>query len=407
MRISLAATIGLLLLISLASAQVVVRQAKFKLASYSTYVQFAHELTADKITVKSDRMELTNARMANSPPVNTSFSVSAGNLTIAQLFTNGHFISYLYLPSGNNSTVRVLIPSGIWVNDRFSVVANISQYAYIYNSTSRMLTISLAAESAIKLEITKLVDGESCSLDEECLNGYCVHGICRSAPTYCGDGYCDHNLGERWTNCWEDCGFRYRPCRFDFELNYQEEVRIPLNRTKKIEVTLVNTGTCRILPSQLIVRGILEDWFELEPSASSPLGRDEKFDFVLTIEPAEEGTHKLSLSLFNEHQKTSIAGLNKTFYLTVEVPPALPVKCPPCPPCSEWGDCIDNEQTRICYKCSEANYTCQPYEESRRCGPKIQPTPAPTGLHWYEKFLQFLSKLFEMNILFMKLFAMV
>ncbi|MCK5023386.1 MAG: hypothetical protein KAS04_04390, partial [Candidatus Aenigmarchaeota archaeon] len=47
-------------------------------------------------------------------------------------------------------------------------------------------------------------DGELCSGTSECAGGYCVHGICRSSSTYCGDSYCDS--GEICSSCESDCG---------------------------------------------------------------------------------------------------------------------------------------------------------------------------------------------------------
>ncbi|MEM7820491.1 MAG: DUF4398 domain-containing protein, partial [Candidatus Aenigmatarchaeota archaeon] len=47
-------------------------------------------------------------------------------------------------------------------------------------------------------------DGESCTSPSDCLGGYCVHGICRSSSTYCGDNYCDS--GEDCASCSADCG---------------------------------------------------------------------------------------------------------------------------------------------------------------------------------------------------------
>jgi uncharacterized Zn finger protein (UPF0148 family) len=38
----------------------------------------------------------------------------------------------------------------------------------------------------------------------ECCEGYCVHGICMTTETFCGDGYCDN--GENCGNCKIDCG---------------------------------------------------------------------------------------------------------------------------------------------------------------------------------------------------------
>lgn len=42
-------------------------------------------------------------------------------------------------------------------------------------------------------------NGESCTTDNECASGYCVHYICRPSKPYCGDNYCDPN-----ENCAED-----------------------------------------------------------------------------------------------------------------------------------------------------------------------------------------------------------
>ncbi len=49
----------------------------------------------------------------------------------------------------------------------------------------------------------------SCTQNSQCntasgTSQYCVHGICRSTPTYCGDGYCDN--GETCNSCSADCG---------------------------------------------------------------------------------------------------------------------------------------------------------------------------------------------------------
>lgn len=43
--------------------------------------------------------------------------------------------------------------------------------------------------------------GLSCTRNNECASNYCVHGICRSTPTFCGDDVCDENEA-----CIIDCG---------------------------------------------------------------------------------------------------------------------------------------------------------------------------------------------------------
>jgi C1A family cysteine protease len=54
-----------------------------------------------------------------------------------------------------------------------------------------------------------LADGQSCNSSSNCSSGYCVHSICRSSPTYCGDGFCDS--GEGCSSCSQDCGSCYTP----------------------------------------------------------------------------------------------------------------------------------------------------------------------------------------------------
>ncbi|MEA3343679.1 MAG: DUF2334 domain-containing protein [archaeon] len=50
-------------------------------------------------------------------------------------------------------------------------------------------------------------DGGSCLSALECIGGNCVHGVCRSLQTYCGDSYCDS--GETCSTCNVDCGDCY------------------------------------------------------------------------------------------------------------------------------------------------------------------------------------------------------
>jgi len=49
----------------------------------------------------------------------------------------------------------------------------------------------------------KKPDGSSCLNASECSDGYCVHSVCRSSSIYCGDGYCD--TGETYSSCSKDC----------------------------------------------------------------------------------------------------------------------------------------------------------------------------------------------------------
>lgn len=70
------------------------------------------------------------------------------------------------------------------------------------------------------------------------------------------------------------------------------------------------------------------------------------------------------------------------------------LKCPICPECLEWSECINGTKTRTCYKCSaETNYTCEAWEEERLCGPSLLPVfvflliiiALPLVVFWYHK----------------------
>ncbi|MEO0249787.1 MAG: hypothetical protein ABIN58_09705 [candidate division WOR-3 bacterium] len=46
--------------------------------------------------------------------------------------------------------------------------------------------------------------GSKCVRDEDCCDGYCIHGICFNSTEYCGSGRCDP--GEKCSTCAYDCG---------------------------------------------------------------------------------------------------------------------------------------------------------------------------------------------------------
>jgi len=50
----------------------------------------------------------------------------------------------------------------------------------------------------------KKAPGEACTGNEACVSNFCVHEICRTEETYCGDGFCD--TGESISSCPDDCG---------------------------------------------------------------------------------------------------------------------------------------------------------------------------------------------------------
>lgn len=96
---------------------------------------------------------------------------------------------------------------------------------------------------------------------------------------------------------------------------------------------------------------------EMEPlSLNTTTASDGSYSFSFTL--TKNGTHVLKLMT---NDSLGVDGSNST---------SLRVY-PPCPPCTEWSECIEGVQTRTCYAPPE----CTPYPESRACE-----LPAPAYL---------------------------
>lgn len=64
--------------------------------------------------------------------------------------------------------------------------------------------VSSIVVEGFNLSINKSDNAAACIYASGCSGGYCVHGLCRSASTHCGDGFCDS--GESSSTCSSDCG---------------------------------------------------------------------------------------------------------------------------------------------------------------------------------------------------------
>lgn len=83
-------------------------------------------------------------------------------------------------------------------NVTFKVGYNIVQASNGSNSSAQLWNLG---EYILNLSANKTATSAACTVAEQCAGGYCVHSICRTASTYCGDGTCD--AGE---SCTDDCG---------------------------------------------------------------------------------------------------------------------------------------------------------------------------------------------------------
>ncbi|MDI6798764.1 MAG: PGF-pre-PGF domain-containing protein [Candidatus Aenigmarchaeota archaeon] len=174
-------------------------------------------ITLNVSSVDTTYILLFNTTIPNvttTPTTNTSksfnYTYNVTGATGPESYKNVSFtipLSYVYqyfevrwvnTTSGNWSTIltKTLLPIS---------QPNISDVLYDLKINSTHITgiIATLSNQTFRFIGTLRSDGESCSAASECTGEYCVHGICRSSPTYCGDTYCD--LGEV-CYCLEDCG---------------------------------------------------------------------------------------------------------------------------------------------------------------------------------------------------------
>jgi len=90
--------------------------------------------------------------------------------------------------------------------------------------------------------VCKKLIGESCDYNSDCESGYCVHNICRSSLTYCGDGYCD--TGETCSNCELDCGKCKKSLGESCSYNSDCESGICLHGTCRASTIFCGDGYC-------------------------------------------------------------------------------------------------------------------------------------------------------------------
>lgn len=71
-------------------------------------------------------------------------------------------------------------------------------------NTANQTLGSEAIFNNFNLSINKSANTLACTFANGCTGGFCVHSLCRSASTFCGDSFCDS--GETCTSCSSDCG---------------------------------------------------------------------------------------------------------------------------------------------------------------------------------------------------------
>lgn len=234
--------------------------------------------------------------------------------------------------SGTNSTVKVYWPYSF--SPRGISCSNCKAYSSSFNSTNNITTLIANHSSLVTWSLyVKLPDGYSCSANDQCLNGYCVHGTCRSSSIYCGDGYCDS--GETCSSCSQDCGL----CPFLSPKVYSlafydltDLIEIDQGLSKITCFTLSNNGTAQIQNISITLSGIETDWFGIDPNFLSKLEISkntttcinfaipetaEATDYLLEVGARDETSIKTNLTL-RVLERIVVPKINETAKLEAE-----------------------------------------------------------------------------------------
>jgi len=198
-----------------------------------------------------------------------------------------------------------------------------SAYSWTHNLTTNITTLTATHSSLVDWTLYVILpDGESCSSNDECANSHCVHGICRSSSTYCGDNYCD--TGEDCSSCSSDCG-----CSSGYYCSNGRCVSYGVTCKGEDQFCLTNATCC---PGLYCVDDLCKN---------------------ITVTPEEEPEEEV-------------------------------LECPPCPSPSEWSECIEGKQNRTNYQCSEeTNYICQAYSEEQSCELPEEEIKPTLYRYWY------------------------
>jgi len=155
--------------------------------------QASQEIILELNGTKADKT-YTRGQIANISAVSnaTGDNITA-SFTIFSNFTGAN-ASLVNVSGGVLNSVYNLTNTANLATGKYLIFANISE-------TENYTT---ATNNSLILTVETIGDGSSCTASIECTNGYCVHSICRSSSTYCGDSYCDS--GESCSSCSADCG---------------------------------------------------------------------------------------------------------------------------------------------------------------------------------------------------------
>jgi len=169
-------------------------------------------------------------------------------------------------------------------------------------------------------ELSLLANGENCTDDGECNSGHCVHDICRSSSTYCGDDYCDS--GESCSSCSSDCGSCNNdddndnsgssgssggyggsssgdPAKTTGFYDFPTSVSVNVGGKKTIRGKFYSKYRDDQTNLAFKISGINNNWFTISPSSVVTIAYDEDVDININFDipqDAEAGNYPFKIS---------------------------------------------------------------------------------------------------------------
>lgn len=145
-------------------------------------------------------------------------------------------------------------------------------------------------------------------------------------------------------------------------------VEMNQSETKTVCFTLKNNGNVELNNISIFLFGIPAEWYLISPNFIQKLKVSENITICIAFIIPKDAESKLYQIKINATDTAKVQ-TNTTLKVLEKI-----LTCPPCPPPTDWSDCVLFKQTRKFYNCSsETNYTCQEFIEERYCIPYIQP----------------------------------
>jgi hypothetical protein len=230
---------------------------------------------------------------------------------------NGSFVDYPWTPMTgltNWSNITATINSTAGSTIRWKIYANDT------SNNSNVMSTSF---------INKYSDGSTCTNNNQCLNFYCVNGVCRSSSPWCGDIHCDS--GETCSSCLTDCGActstttpsgpsGSTPSTGNFTIKNLPSILTAITgQSTSTSFTLSNTLQNNLANVSISVSGINSSWYTLSKNFISNLVHGSTQSITITFNIPNNAEAKDYNVAITAAGKDILTKLLKTYTATMKL----------------------------------------------------------------------------------------